>query len=98
MGGVMTLVGLADNCPLIRRAIKDLLGNNSRYQLLWYASTPAELFQWLTRKRPEVLILEPTVSGNGCGLRLIEKLEAQHPNVPVLVYTAHAHHDTAVSS
>jgi len=56
------------------------------------------LFRCVGRKRPNVLIVEPALSGNGAGLRLIERLHAQHSSVPILVYTTCAHQDTAVSS
>jgi DNA-binding NarL/FixJ family response regulator len=94
----MILVALADNCPLMRRAVRDLLAHRSLYQLLWHAGTPAELFANLARRRPDVLILEPAIAGNGSTLRLVENLRAQYSSTPILVYTNCAHQDTAVSS
>jgi DNA-binding NarL/FixJ family response regulator len=93
----MVLVALADNCPLIRRALKDLLGKRAQYQLVWHATTPDDLLQSLARKRPHVLVLEPALSGGG-GLHLIEKLRGQYPRLQLLIYTSCASQDVAVSS
>lgn len=94
----MIQIALADNCPLIRRALQELFANTTEYRLAWDVSIPSDLFQALARKRPHVLILDPALSANGASLRLIQQVRAQHPRVPLLVYTAGVHQDIAVTA
>ena len=93
----MILTALADNCPLIRRALKELFSKRGEHQLVWHAGTTRELFQLLPRKRPHVLILEPAVAGDGGGLHLVERLHSQYNRLPILIYTGSGHQDIAVS-
>lgn len=89
----MIPIALADNCPLIGRALSQLLAKTNGYLLVWHARTERELLQSLSANPPQLLILDPALGGNTAGLQLLEKLHHQHKRLPILVYTAAMHTD-----
>ena len=89
----MVPIALADNCPLIGRALSQLLAKRNGHFLIWHARNERELFGCLARKRPQLLIVDPVLAGEGTGLNLVEKLRRQHKHVPILIYTSVTHRD-----
>jgi DNA-binding NarL/FixJ family response regulator len=89
----MVPIALADNCPLIGRALSQLLAKRNAYLLIWHARTERELFQCLDRKRPQLLIVDPILGAEGTGLHLVEKLHQRHKRLPILIYTGVPHRE-----
>ena len=82
----MTRVGLADPCPLMRLAVKEVLRNFPEFGLAWNASNLDELERWMKRGAPQALILEPTLAVRS-DVAVIERLHQQFPSTFVLVFT-----------
>ena len=93
----MIPIALADNCPLIGRALSALFARSKAYLLIWHARTDRELFHCLSQVRPQVLILDPALAGDGASLHLVQKLHLLHKRLPILIYTATFHRDFPAS-
>jgi DNA-binding NarL/FixJ family response regulator len=93
----MIPTALADNCLLVEHALKGLLAKTNSHQFIWSARTAPDLLQALDRKRPRILIVDPSISGHPTGLQLVQKLSTQYPGVRLLIYSAGPDQDTAAN-
>ena len=93
----MIPTALADSCLLVEHALKGLLAKTNSHQFIWSARTAPDLLEALKRKRPRVLIIDPSICGHSTGLQLVQKLSTQYPDVRLLIYSAIPDQDTAAS-
>lgn len=81
----MMQIGLVDDSVVLRLAIKNVL-ESSGYEVSLEAGSSTELFQKLSEKQPDLLLLDvffPTENG----LDILARLRKQYPNVKVLMVT-----------
>lgn len=83
----MIKVLVADNHPIVQAGIASVLRNLKEIQISGTASTTTELFECLSKKKPDVVLLEmdiPEVNG----ITALRKLKKDYPEVKVLMYSA----------
>ena len=68
-------VGLVDDHPLTRFALRSVIVGHPSWQVAFEADSPAELLRQLQREVPEVLLVDLKF-GEGCGLELLKTLKA----------------------
>jgi two-component system capsular synthesis response regulator RcsB len=79
---------LADDHPILRKGVMAVLAD-SEIRLGGEASSPAELLSLLERVEYDVIVTDYVMPGDDCpdGIRLIERLRALRPRVPIVVLT-----------
>lgn len=79
---------LADDHPIIRKGVMAVL-NGSDIQVVGEASCPAELLSLVERVDCDAVVTDYVMPSDGSpdGIRLIERLRANHPGVPIVVLT-----------
>ncbi len=93
----MIKVLVADNHPIVKEGISAVLENSKGIQILGTASTTEELFDFLTKKKPNIILLEmdiPEVNG----ITALRKLKKDFPDIKVLMYSAQPEDVYAIST
>jgi two-component system, NarL family, invasion response regulator UvrY len=83
-----TTILLADDHPIMRRGLKQILSPLPTTMVEEVDSFPA-LRDYLSRRVPDVLLLDINMPG-GNGIEMIGELGRSHPGLPVLVLSVHA--------
>ena len=78
---------LADDFPLIRSGIKDLLEGDPRMRVVGEVDSFPALWSSLDAATPDVLVMDLKMPG-GSGLDAVKRLRERHPSVRVLVLTS----------
>ena len=91
-------IGLADACPLIRQAFKEVLRRLPDFAIDWEIDNPLLLQQFLRKRPVELLVFEPVVRGNREALRLVKQLHAEFPKAWLLIYTHTSADNFAISA
>ncbi len=92
----MIKVLIADNHPIVREGIKQVLGN-SDVTIVGDVSTTSELFTKLKSVTPEVVILEMDIPESN-GIAALRKLKKEYPEIKVLIYSAQSEDVYALST
>lgn len=79
---------LVDNSIFTLHGLKAFLSNRRNIVVVGAASTEAETFAAIQAYRPDVVILDVRV-GHVSGIDLCKAIRKSHPNIGVLVFTAH---------
>jgi two-component system, NarL family, captular synthesis response regulator RcsB len=82
-------VVIADDHPMIRLAIKDVL-SALRFQVVVMCQSGKELFEALEKQRFDLVVTDFSMEreqGNEDGLRLIQRIRSRHPATPIVVFT-----------
>lgn len=80
---------IADDYPMIRKRIKNILADEPDLEVTCEAGDGKELFNMLLLYEVDMIILDinlPDMSG----LIILEKLRALYPGIPVLMLSAHS--------
>src|SRR2546422_5941546 len=80
-------VAVADPCPLIRLAMKQILRKARQFTFAWETDKPLLLHQFLQKRPVPLLVLEPLVRDNRDALRRLDHLHRDFPSTVLLVYT-----------
>jgi len=82
-------IALADDHPVFRIGLRAILVRDPKVQILYEASSAAELTGWLKDHRCDLVITDFMMPGDHqCdGLKLIEYLRRHWPGVPLMVVT-----------
>jgi NarL family two-component system response regulator LiaR len=83
-----TKIVLADDHPLLRKALKDLLEKESDFEIIGEAGDGEEAVRIVTQITPDVVIMDISMP-NLDGLGATQQIKARCPNVAVLVLTVH---------
>lgn len=75
---------VADDHPIVRDGLVQLINQQADLICCAQASTQTEVLAAVTAHRPELLVLDLRLK-DGDGLELIKSLKSQHPELPVLV-------------
>jgi two-component system, NarL family, invasion response regulator UvrY len=92
----MVRIILADQCPIVRRGVKQVFREFPQWQVRAEANDISQLCQLLDSKACELLILETWLRGPQSGLPLLEWLLLRFPRTPILVYTFDSQEQFAV--
>ncbi|MGB5171114.1 response regulator [Eudoraea sp.] len=93
----MIKVLIADNHPIVRLGIKQVLENSSQFEIIGDAATTNELFRKLEKLSPDVVILEMDIPEIN-GIATLRKLKQDYPNVKVLIYSGQSEDVYALST
>ncbi len=93
----MIKVVIADNHPIVRLGIRNVLSTASDFELIDDVGTTSELFQSLKKSTPDVVLLEldiPEING----IATIRKMKHEFPDVKVLIYSGQSEDVYALST
>ena len=93
----MINVLIADNHPIVRLGIKQVLENEEDVHVLGDVATTGALFQMLRKATPDVLILEMDIPEIN-GIATLRKMKSDYPNVKVLIYSGQSEDVYALST
>lgn len=79
---------IADDHPLVRKGLKEILEAEIDLKVIGEASNDQELLDGLEKSRADILITDLSMPGRGI-LTAISDLKRVHPKLPVLVLTMH---------
>jgi DNA-binding NarL/FixJ family response regulator len=79
---------LADDHPLLRKALRDLLEKETAFEVIGEAGDGEEAVRLATEIMPDVVIMDISMP-NLDGLQATQQIKTRCPNVAVLVLTVH---------
>lgn len=93
----MIKVMIADNHPIIRIGIKNVLESNPEIEIVADVSTTTELFENLGRLKPDVLILEMDIPEIN-GIAALRKIKIEYPDTRTLMFSGQSEDVYALST
>ena len=91
----MIKIIIADDHPLIRKGIKDVLEEEMDFKVVSDAAFPHEVLNGIKDHDPDILITDLSMPGRS-GLDLISDVKQLYPKLPILVLTMHPEERFAV--
>ena len=85
---------MADDHPIVRRGLRQVLEEQAGMKVDEVASFPA-LREYLSKRCPDVLLLDINMPG-GNGLEMVGELKRNYPRLPVLVLSVHPEEQAGV--
>jgi NarL family two-component system response regulator LiaR len=83
-----TRIVLADDHPLLRQALKDVLQKENTFEIIGEAADGEEAVKFASELTPDVVIMDISMP-NLDGLQATQQIKEKYPNVAVLVLTVH---------
>ncbi|MGW9685442.1 MULTISPECIES: response regulator [unclassified Flagellimonas] len=93
----MIKVLIADNHPIVRLGIKQVLESSSDIEVIADVSTTSELFELLEKVTPDVVMLEMDIPEIN-GIATLRKMKQEFPNVKTLMYSGQSEDVYALST
>nr|WP_299346112.1 response regulator transcription factor [Allomuricauda sp.] len=93
----MIKVLIADNHPIVRLGIIQVLESSSEMEVIADVSTTEELFEVLEKVTPDVVMLEMDIPEIN-GIAALRKLKQEFPNVKTLMYSGQSEDVYALST
>ena len=93
----MIKVLIADNHPIIRMGVKQVLDSATGFQLISAVGTTDELFDQMKKETPDVLMLEMDIPEIN-GIAALRKIKKEYPDVKVLIYSGQSEDVYALST
>lgn len=93
----MIKVLIADNHPIVRLGIRQVLESSSDIEVIADVSTTTELFETLEKVTPDVVMLEMDIPEIN-GIATLRKLKQEFPNVKSLMYSGQSEDVYALST
>lgn len=93
----MIKILIADNHPIVRMGVKQVLESVSDIQVIADASTTTELFKKLELFSPDVILLEMDIPEIN-GIATLRKIKKEYPNIRVLIYSGQSEDVYALST
>lgn len=93
----MITVLIADNHPIVRLGIKNVLDSSDGIQVIADVSSTSELFKTLERITPDVVMLEMDIPEIN-GIATLRKIKQEFPDVKVLMYSGQSEDVYALST
>ncbi len=91
----MIKIFIADDHPLVRKGVKEILEEEIDLKVIGDAAYPHEVLEGLRREEPDILVTDLTMPGRS-GLDLISDIRQLFPKLPILVLTMHPEERFAV--
>jgi DNA-binding NarL/FixJ family response regulator len=79
---------IADDFPVVRRGLKQILAEERDMAVLGEAQNAHEVLQMLRQGDWDVLVLDVGMPGRG-GFEILSEVRASHPDLPVLMLSMH---------
>ncbi len=93
----MIKVLIADNHPIVRMGIRQVLNSTSDMNVLDDVATTSELFEKLSKISPDVVILEMDIPEIN-GIATLRKIKQEFPDIKVLIYSGQSEDVYALST
>ncbi len=93
----MIKVLIADNHPIVRLGMKNVLQAASDFEVIADVSTTTELFEKLKKGSPDVIILEMDIPEIN-GIATLRKIKQEYPDIKVLIYSGQSEDVYALST
>ena len=93
----MIKVLIADNHPIVRLGIKQVIESGSDMEVIADVSTTGELFDVLEKVTPDVVMLEMDIPEIN-GIATLRKMKQEFPNVKALMYSGQSEDVYALST
>ncbi|HLV62132.1 response regulator transcription factor [Galbibacter sp.] len=93
----MIKVLVADNHPIVRIGLKNVLQDNEVIEIIGNVSTTSELFGFLVGKQPDVIILEmdiPEVNG----ITALRRIKRDFPDIKIVIFSSQPEEVYALST
>lgn len=84
----MLRILIADDHPIVRRGLKQILCDEPDISIVGEAQSADEVLELVRNKHWDAVILDITMPGRG-GLDTLEELKRQYPDLPVLMLSMH---------
>jgi len=91
----MIKVFIADDHPLVRKGVKEILEEEIDLKVIGDAAYPHEVLEGIQKEEPDILVTDLTMPGRS-GLDLISDIRQLFPKLPILVLTMHPEERFAV--
>ena len=93
----MIKVLIADNHPIVRLGIKQVLSTSPEFEVIGDVATTSELFDTLDKVTPDVVMLEMDIPEIN-GIATLRKVKQEYPNIKVLIYSGQSEDVYALST
>lgn len=93
----MIKVLIADNHPIVRMGIRQVLNTASDMNVQDDVATTTELFEKLKERSPDVVILEMDIPEIN-GIATLRKIKQEYPDIKVLIYSGQSEDVYALST
>jgi two-component system invasion response regulator UvrY len=84
----MIKVLIADDHPVVRQGLKQILADEPDFTVVGEASHAQELLEQMRKQDCDVVVLDITMPGRG-GLDVLKQLRHERPKLPVLILSIH---------
>ncbi len=79
---------LVDDHPIVRAGCQRLLAEAALGRVVEAEDVDSALSLWRT-ERPDVVVLDLNIPGEGGGMAVLRSMQAENPTVPVLIFSMH---------
>ena len=93
----MIKVLIADNHPIVRMGIKQVLASAPEFDVIADVATTSELFGQLEKASPDVVMLEMDIPEIN-GIATLRKIKQEYPDIKVLIYSGQSEDVYALST
>ncbi|MBT8184840.1 MAG: response regulator transcription factor [Eudoraea sp.] len=93
----MIKVLIADNHPIVRMGIKQVLASVPEFDVIADVATTSELFNQLEKEIPDVVMLEMDIPEIN-GIATLRKIKQEFPDIKVLIYSGQSEDVYALST
>jgi len=93
----MIKVLVADNHPIVRIGLKNVLQDNEVIEIIGNVSTTSELFGFIVARQPDVIILEmdiPEVNG----ITALRRIKRDFPDIKIVIFSSQPEEVYALST
>lgn len=91
----MIRVLIADDHPLVRKGLKQIISETQDITVDGEAETCAGVLHRLSKKKYDVVILDITMPGRG-GIDVLKRIKTKNPKLPVLILSIHPEEQYAI--
>ena len=93
----MIKVLIADNHPIVRIGVRNVLSSVSDFDVIDDVATTSELFEKLDQLTPDVIVLEMDIPEIN-GIATLRKIKKEFPDIKVLIYSGQSEDVYALST
>jgi len=91
----MIRIGIADDHPIVREGLKQIIAKNTDFSVVLEASDGQEVLEKLRKTPVDALLLDISMPVRN-GMDILKQLKAKWPKLPILILSAHPENQYAV--